>query len=98
MSQGPMIIMPQSTRRTQGLDWTRLPLTFRPRPQDTSARWENAIQLMEAIGNSDVRTYLKKRGNHRMLDDEDLKLQLEVITELLENYPVPDGPAAASRL
>ena len=53
---------------------------------------------MEAIGNSDVRVYLKKRGNHRMLDDEDLKLQLEVINELLENYPVPDGPAAASRL
>ena len=53
---------------------------------------------METIGNSDVRVYLKKRGNHRMMDDEDLKLLLAVINELLENYPVPDGPAAASRL
>ena len=67
-------------------------------PQDTSSRWENTIQLMEAIGHDDVRIYLKKRGNHRMLDDEDLHLQIKAVEELLENYPVGDGPAAASRL
>ncbi|XP_043200003.1 palmitoyl-protein thioesterase ABHD10, mitochondrial-like [Amphibalanus amphitrite] len=65
---------------------------------DTSSRWENTIQLMEAIGHDDVRIYLKKRGNHRMLDDEDLHLQIRTVEELLENYPVPEGPAGTSRL
>ncbi|KAF0310499.1 Mycophenolic acid acyl-glucuronide esterase, mitochondrial [Amphibalanus amphitrite] len=66
--------------------------------EDTSSRWENTIQLMEAIGHDDVRIYLKKRGNHRMLDDEDLHLQIRTVEELLENYPVPEGPAGTSRL
>ena len=65
-----------------------------PSFQDSSVLWNNSVRLMEIIGHSDVRMYLKKRGDHRMLDDEDLYLQLMAIRELLDGYPVPDGPPA----
>ena len=54
--------------------------------------WDNSTNLMKALGGQDVRLYLKKRGDHRLLADEDLYLQLTMLRELLDTYPVADGP------
>ncbi|XP_043211147.1 palmitoyl-protein thioesterase ABHD10, mitochondrial-like [Amphibalanus amphitrite] len=61
---------------------------------DSSVLWDNSVRLMDIIGHQDVRMYLKKRGDHRMLADEDLHLLLIAVLELLDSYPVPDGPPA----
>ena len=68
--------------------------------EDDSVHWENCLELVRAVPHSDVRLYLKKRGNHRLMTEEDLHLQMAALQELLDKYPVPESrppppPAAA---
>ena len=61
-------------------------------PQDDSVHWENCLELVRAVPHSDVRLYLKKRGNHRLMTDEDLHLQMMALQELLDRYPPQPQP------
>ena len=59
------------------------------------------MELVRAVTHDDVRLYLKKRGNHRLMAEEDLHLQMAALQELLDKYPVqedvpPPAPAAAA--
>ncbi|XP_037083244.1 mycophenolic acid acyl-glucuronide esterase, mitochondrial-like [Pollicipes pollicipes] len=63
--------------------------------QDQSIHWENCLQLLDAVPHEDVRLYLKKRGNHRLMAEEDLRLEIAVVEELLTQFPAPSVPAAS---
>lgn len=58
--------------------------------------WENCVQLMRALSHDDVRLYLKKRGDHTLMMQEDLHLQMAVVEELLTRYPVEKASDASS--
>ncbi|KAF0310498.1 Mycophenolic acid acyl-glucuronide esterase, mitochondrial [Amphibalanus amphitrite] len=57
--------------------------------EDDSVHWENCLDLVRAVPHNDVRLYLKKRGNHRLMTEEDFHLQMVALQELLDKYPVP---------